>query len=227
MTRHIIYFGIRDFAVAVERVRDKRLRERPVVMIPSAGARAVIAASSPEARAEGVREGMPLTVARRYCPKLQILLPDPALYRRAMTKVVGLLAHYSPLVEDTNDDLQLDAAVFVLAEKLGTHLRTLGKVAKNLRLTARFSDGRDFSRSIKLAQPSNLDLDLAAALREPAGKLFDRRVRVRYLRLNATRFDEEDLQRSLFGDPPERERLRALHRTLDRLRAKYGDEAVT
>jgi len=380
MARHIIYFGIPDFSIAVERVRDRQLRERPVVMIPSTGARTVIAAASVEARAEGVREGMPLTVARRYCPRMQILLPDPALYRRAMTKVVGVLSQYSPLIEpegyghiyldisgtrrllgeakdagahmrreigaqlrlegdlglatnklvsrvagelahagmwdvlpgneadflsplppwrlpgigaigarrlmeelnlrtvgevsridpaylhmafgpfgavlaqrargidprpvlppartptamaetlladDTNDALQLDAAVFVLAERLGLYLRTQGKVARNLQLTARFGDGRDFSRSCRLEEPTNLDVELAAALRAPTEKLFGRRVRVRYLRLNATRLDEENRQRGLFGDSPEHERLRALHHALDRLRAKYGQESVT
>ena len=379
MDRHIIYFGIDGFPIEVERVRDRRLAGRPVALIPSSGARAVVAAVSAEARSEGVREGMALTLAKRYCPKLQIILPDPALYQRAQDAALHILGDYSPLIEpegygriyldltgtrrlfgdakdvgakmrkevnerlrltgdlglatnklvsrvagelahagiwdvlpgseaaflsplppwllpgvgaltarrlleelnlrtvgqvaavdpahlrmafgalgailaqrargidprpvlpparvpeatadmllgsDTNDELQLEAALWQLAERLGAHLRSLGKVALELKLTARFSDGRDATRTLRLSCFTNLDLELAEHLVELGRRLFERRVRVRYVRAAAPRLEEENLQRDLFGVEPEREKLRALHGALDRLRGKYGLDSI-
>ncbi|NLH49960.1 MAG: DNA polymerase IV [Myxococcales bacterium] len=377
--RHIVCFHVHDFPIEVERIRDRRLRERPVALVPKTGSRAVVVAASREARADGVYEGMPVPLARRYCPKLQILLPDDALYQRAQTAMADVLGRYSPLVEpeahgrlyidltgtrrllgeaknagwkmrreiadrlrlsgdlglatnklisrvagdlvrdgiwdvlpggeapflaplppwhlpgigaaqarrlleelnlrsvgqiaavdpahlemafgafgavlwqrsrgidprpvlpparvphamaetllaeDTNDDRQLAAALWILAEQLGRHLRLRGKLPLALQLTARFSDGRDQTRTVRPAEPSNLDLDLAAVLKPAAAQLFARRVRLRYLRLQAPQLADEDLQRGLFGDSPAREQSRALHRAIDRLREKYGDPVI-
>ena len=100
--RSIIHINIADFAVAVERVVDSRLRDWPVIIAPEGAARAAVYDMSEEAYQNGVRKQMALRRALRYCPDAIIIPPHPDRYERAMT---GLLKHtlpYSPLIEMTD-----------------------------------------------------------------------------------------------------------------------------
>jgi DNA polymerase-4 len=65
--RTIIHLNVADFAVAVERVLDARLRERPVVIAPEGASRAAVFDMSDEAFQHGIRKGMALARARRLC----------------------------------------------------------------------------------------------------------------------------------------------------------------
>ena len=100
--RAIIHINVADFAVAVERVVDSRLRDWPVIIAPEGAARAAVYDMSEEAYQNGVRKQMALRRALRYCPDAIIIPPHPDRYERAMT---GLLKHtlpYSPLIEMTD-----------------------------------------------------------------------------------------------------------------------------
>jgi len=109
--RSIIHLNVADFAVAVERVVDSRLRGRPVIIVPQGAVRAVVYDMSEEAYKSGVRKKMPLTRALRYCPDAAVLPPNPHRYERAMAQFIKHLLPYSPLVEiaDYNGHLFLDA----------------------------------------------------------------------------------------------------------------------
>ncbi|MGD0094411.1 MAG: hypothetical protein ABSE73_31270, partial [Planctomycetota bacterium] len=63
--RSIIHLNVADFAVAVERILDSRLRGRPVLIAPAGLARAAVYDMSEEAYRAGVRKGMDLARARR------------------------------------------------------------------------------------------------------------------------------------------------------------------
>jgi DNA polymerase-4 len=63
----ISHFNVADFAVAVERVLDARLRGRPVIIAPAGAARAHVFDMSDEAYRAGVRKGMLLERARALC----------------------------------------------------------------------------------------------------------------------------------------------------------------
>ena len=109
--RSIIHLNVADFAVAVERVVDRRLRDRPVIVAPEGAARATVYDMSDEAYQEGVRKGMALHRARRYCRDAIVLSPRTDHYERAMTRLVKHTLPYSPLVEmtDCQGHLFLDA----------------------------------------------------------------------------------------------------------------------
>lgn len=108
--RSIVHLNVADFAVAVERVIDRRLRERPVVVAPLGLPRAMVHDMSEEAFREGVRKGMPLVRARRLCPDVLVVPPRPGHYRRAMMEILRRAQPYSPLLEaeDTRGHLFLD-----------------------------------------------------------------------------------------------------------------------
>ena len=101
MDRTILHLDIPAFPVAVERVMDARLRERPVAIAPVGGARPQLLAVSDEARKEGIEVGMFLPQALRRCRDLVVLNPNRRLYRRAGEAFDAILSQYSPLVEHT------------------------------------------------------------------------------------------------------------------------------
>jgi DNA polymerase-4 len=96
--RQVLHLDVADFAVAVERVADPALRERPVVVAPPT-VRALVTAASTEARREGIRPGMPLAEARRRCRSLRALPPNEPLYARAGRAVMEVAGRFSPVLE--------------------------------------------------------------------------------------------------------------------------------
>ena len=99
MNRHILHLRVDGFPVAVERLRDASLRNRPVVICARHSPRSLIFSASPEARKEGIREGLPLTKALRRCRGLVVCPPDEDMYRKASGEISRVLEGYSPLVE--------------------------------------------------------------------------------------------------------------------------------
>jgi DNA polymerase IV len=97
--RDILHLHIPHFPIAVARVADTALRERPVAVVPGHSERALLQAVSAEARADGVREGMPVYQARRFCPALVLIPPDPPLMNRATDALLELAGRYSPVWE--------------------------------------------------------------------------------------------------------------------------------
>ena len=99
MDRQVIHLNVADFAVAVERVLDRRLQDRPVIVAPAGISRAVVYDMSEEAYQAGVHKGMALRRAVRRCPDARILPPHPARYEQVMQALIRQALPYSPLIE--------------------------------------------------------------------------------------------------------------------------------
>ena len=104
LDREIIHFNVTDFAVAVERIQDSSLKHVPLIVAPVQASRALVYDMSEEAYGDGVRKGMRLSLAHKYCRKAQVLMPQPALYRKAMMALVKRVILYTPLVEQGAED---------------------------------------------------------------------------------------------------------------------------
>jgi len=161
--RDIIHLNVADFAVAVERVVDARLRERPVVIAPEGAARAAVFDMSDEAFQHGVRKGMALARARRLCRDLVVIPPHADRYEQAMRDLLARALPYSPLIEmtDTNGHLFIDAT--------GTH-RLFGPaydVAWRIRKAARRELGLDPIWSVA---HNKLLAKVASRVVKPAGE---------------------------------------------------------
>ena len=74
--RSVLYVDITAFAVSVEAVLEPRLRGRPVVVAVQKASRALVYASSYEARQLGIHRGMPLHEAKKRCRDLVVLPPN-------------------------------------------------------------------------------------------------------------------------------------------------------
>lgn len=99
MERDILHLSIPAFPIALARVSDSSLREWPVAVVPGHSERALLQCVSTEARAEGVHEGMSVYHARRFCPSLILLPPDPELVGRGMQAIQELSGRYTPILE--------------------------------------------------------------------------------------------------------------------------------
>jgi len=97
--REIIYLTVPAFPVAVERVIHPELRGRPVVVSPPGTARSIVTALSAEAWNAGIRKGMVLAKAMRYCRSAIVLPPNEPLYLRASRAIFKVLEAFSPLLE--------------------------------------------------------------------------------------------------------------------------------
>ncbi len=139
MERSIIHINVADFAVAVERLTDARLRQRPVIIAPEGAARATVYDMSEEAFQFGVRKQMPLERARRLCRDAFILPPHTARYEQAMAGLLRQALPYSPLIEPGVDDGHL----FVDASGTSRIFGPSVDVAWRMRNQARKSLGLD------------------------------------------------------------------------------------
>jgi DNA polymerase-4 len=106
MDRAIIHLNITDFAVAVERIKDSSLQRLPLIVATGAASqkRSLVLDMSEEAYGDGVRKGMSIHSARKYCGLARVVAPRPMLYRRAMAALVKQVCHYTPLVEQGQED---------------------------------------------------------------------------------------------------------------------------
>src|SRR6185437_13005972 len=99
MDRQIVCFAIPAVEVALAQLHDSRLRTRPVAIAPLNTARALIREVSSEATQAGITVGMSVDHARRVCPSLHVLAPNPLRVRNADESLLKVVASYAPVWE--------------------------------------------------------------------------------------------------------------------------------
>lgn len=99
MDRQIVCFAIPSFEIALTRRNDPALRTRPLAIAPLNTPRALLREVSPEAEQDGLSIGMPVEQARRFCPSLHILAPNPNRVRDAVRSLLTVVSRYAPVWE--------------------------------------------------------------------------------------------------------------------------------
>ena len=103
----VLHVDLDQFLAAVEVLRRPELAGRPVVVGGDGDPtrpRQVVATASYEARAFGVRSGMPLRTAARRCPEAIFLPSDRAAYDEASARVMATLRSMPVVVEEIGWD---------------------------------------------------------------------------------------------------------------------------
>jgi DNA polymerase-4 len=161
--RSIIHINVADFAVAVERLVDSRLRGRPVIIAPGGAARAAVYDMSEESYQNGVRKGMTLGRALACCRDAVVMPLRPARYERAMIRLIKHALPYSPLIEMTD----YNGHLFVDATGTGKLFGPPPDVAWRIRKALRTDMGFDPIWSVA---PNKLVAKVATRMVKPAGE---------------------------------------------------------
>ncbi len=99
MTRAVLCIDPPAFCTTVEALVAPALRGRPLAVAAPGADRATVLALSPEAQAAGITRGMAVRQARKRCPDLVCLPPNPKLYARASAALHDIFRRYAPLIE--------------------------------------------------------------------------------------------------------------------------------
>jgi len=130
--------------------------------------------------------------------------------------------------EDIGDMQVLRKKLLSLSEDVARRLRKRGLRGRTVKLKLRYADFTTLTRQVTLDVPTDLEqviFDQALRLLE---KAWNRRRKVRLIGVGVSKFEPETRQLSLFEEPGEEkaEKLRRLSQAVDRIREKYGDEAI-
>lgn len=157
----ILHCDLDAFYASVEQILNPELMGKPVIVGGDPGRRGVVAAASYEARRFGVHSAMPLSQARRLCPKAIFVPANFAAYGDYSEQVFAVYHARTPLVEP----LSLDEAFLDLA---GTE-RTLGnarRVAEEIKAEVRAKTKLTVSIGIGT---SKVVAKIASDLKKPDG----------------------------------------------------------
>ncbi len=109
MLRTIMHIDADAFFASVEQGFNPLLRGKPVIVGGKAEQRGVVHTASYEARAKGIRTGMPLFKAKARCPQAVFLKGNYEHYRAVSDVFQEVYLKYTPKVEFTSlDDAYLD-----------------------------------------------------------------------------------------------------------------------
>ncbi|MFN9802126.1 MAG: DNA polymerase IV, partial [Bacteroidota bacterium] len=103
MERSILHMDLDTFFVSVERLLDRRLEGRPI-LIGGTSDRGVVASCSYEARAFGVHSAMPMKLARQLCPEAVVIRGNSYNYLKYSDLVSEIVRGSVPVFEKTSVD---------------------------------------------------------------------------------------------------------------------------
>jgi len=101
--RSILHLDLDTFFVSVERLRNSRLIDKPVI-IGGMSDRGVVSSCSYEARKYGVSSAMPMKMARNMCPDAIVIRGDHEAYSNYSNMVTEIIAERAPLYEKSSID---------------------------------------------------------------------------------------------------------------------------
>lgn len=138
-----------------------------------------------------------------------------------------VIAEEIVLPQDENDEARLLGALYSLVEKCACELRKRSLRPLRAGMMFRYADQKEVMGRVQLPRRSGWEFDLYPALEGWFVKACRRRVRIRFMRVWFSGLLPLDPQLSLFPSPaPESEKRAGVITALDRVREKYGDEAI-
>lgn len=103
LKKDIVHLDMDTFFVSVERLLNKDLEGKPVIIGGTSG-RGVVASCSYETRKYGVRSAMPMKMALMLCPNATVMRGDMEAYSKYSNLVTEIIADKAPLYEKTSID---------------------------------------------------------------------------------------------------------------------------
>lgn len=103
MNKTILHLDLDTFFVSVERLLDRKLEHRPI-LVGGVGNRGVVAACSYETRGFGVHSGMPMKMARELCPEAFVIKGNAGTYSKHSDIVADIIKEQVPVFEKSSID---------------------------------------------------------------------------------------------------------------------------
>jgi DNA polymerase-4 len=106
----IVHIDLDTFFVSCERLLDRKLIGRPV-LIGGTSDRGVVASCSYEAREYGIHSAMPMRMARQLCPHAVVIRGNAGTYAKFSDMVTEIIKEKSPLFEKSSiDEFYIDVS---------------------------------------------------------------------------------------------------------------------
>lgn len=138
MGRCIFHVDLDAFFASVEQALNPGLQGKAVIVGGRPDRRGVVASASYEARAFGIKAGMPLSRAYQLCPQAIFIEGNFSRYTEASEKFMMILASYSPHLEPAGlDEAYLDVTgcdAHGTPHQLAQHMKR--QIKARLKLTA-------------------------------------------------------------------------------------------
>ena len=103
MSKTILHIDLDTFYVSVERLNNRELQHKPL-LVGGTGDRGVVAACSYETRGFGVHSGMPMKMARELCPDAVVIRGNAGDYSKHSDIVTEIIKEYVPVFEKSSID---------------------------------------------------------------------------------------------------------------------------
>lgn len=103
MKQSILHLDLDTFFVSCERLIDKSLQKRPL-LVGGLSDRGVVSACSYETRKFGIHSGMSMKVARRLCPEAVVIRGNSGTYSKYSHMVTDIIKESVPVFEKASVD---------------------------------------------------------------------------------------------------------------------------
>ncbi len=137
LKKMILHIDMDAFFAAIEQRDNPSLRNKPVI-VSGNSERSVVSTASYEARKFGIHSAMPVFKAKLKCSHLIIVPGNMKKYRINSVKIMEIISHYSPVMEQVSiDEAYVDikgcGRLFGSPEDIAHAIKT--KIKKELSLT--------------------------------------------------------------------------------------------
>ncbi len=136
------------------------------------------------------------------------------------------ISHEHTFDEDTADQGRLETTLFKLSEMVAKRLREHRLYSRTLQLKLRYQDFSTITRACSLDHATQLDREIATQLVQLFRHSWDRKTAIRLLGVHAGSLQNVEGQMSLLEEP-QTARLRDAFRSVDHIRAKYGETSIS